>query len=170
MVKEILLTSFTTWLPEQNSNSSDDLLQEIIKSDYEFISLQLLRLLPVDIELASCRVINQIQALRPAAIICCGMAERRSKLTVEALARCGESLLKSTVDLSQLITDSSTIEISQDAGNFVCEGLYYSVLNYISENQLNLPCLFVHVPRLHQANLAMMVADFQLILHRLRKL
>ena len=170
MVNKILLTSFTTWLPHQISNSSDDLLQEIIKFNYEFISPKLLRQLPVDIELASCCVINKIKELRPEAIICCGMAERRSKITIEAQARCGDCLLKTAVDLPKLVIDSSTIELSYDAGKFVCEGLYYSVLKHISENQLNLPCIFVHVPILHEKNLAAMVADFQLILHRLKNL
>jgi pyroglutamyl-peptidase len=43
-----------------------------------------LRQLPVDIELASKSVISKIAELQPDIIICCGMAESRSQLTIEA--------------------------------------------------------------------------------------
>ena len=62
MSKKILFTSFTTWLPHQKSNSSDDLLQEIqIAGDRN----SFLRQLPVDIELASKSVISKIAELQP---------------------------------------------------------------------------------------------------------
>lgn len=170
MVNKILLTSFTTWLPHQTSNSSDDLLQEISQINYKFLSLIFLRLLPVDIELASCYVINKVKELQPNAIICCGMAESRAQLTLEAQAICGDSVLGTTVDLQQLVAEIQTIKISHDAGKFVCEGLYYSVLKYINENNLNLPCIFVHVPVLNQTNLVEIKTEFQLILDKISNL
>ena len=53
MSKKVLLTSFSTWLPHQKSNSSDDLLHEVTKDDSLPASLTTLRQLPVDIHLAS---------------------------------------------------------------------------------------------------------------------
>ncbi len=85
---KILLTSFQTWLPDQTSNSSDDLLEEIAKLDIS-PSLTFLRQLPVDISEASQLAIAKIEELQPNSIICCGMAAKRKKLTVEACATCG---------------------------------------------------------------------------------
>lgn len=166
MPNKILLTSFNTWLPHQTSNSSDDLLNEIAKLDTSSF-LTFLRLLPVDVELASCCVIEKINELQPNVVICCGMAESRSLLTIESTATCGELVLTTPVDLTQLIIDAVAIEISNDAGKFVCEGLYYSLLQYIIEQQLNIDCVFVHVPILTNQNLYSIVRGFQLIVKKL---
>lgn len=166
MPNKILLTSFNTWLPHQTSNSSDDLLTEIAKLDTSSF-LTFLKLLPVDVGLASYCVIAKITELQPNVIICCGMAESRSLLTIESTATCGEMLLTTPVDLTQLIIDAVAIEISSDAGKFVCEGLYYSILQYIIERQLNIDCIFVHVPILTNQNLYGIVRDFQLIVKKL---
>ena len=86
---KILLTSFQTWLPHQTSNSSDDLLGKIAQLDALSTSLTFLRQLPVDVPEASRQVIAKIEELQPVGIICCGMAECRTKLTVESCATCG---------------------------------------------------------------------------------
>ncbi len=95
------------------------------------------------------------------------MAESRSQLTIESNANCGDRVLKTQINLQGLLTGLSSVEISDDAGKFVCEGLYYSVLNYIDKYQLNIDCIFVHVPVLTQENLAEIVADFKLIIRKL---
>ena len=104
MTKRFLLTSFATWLPHQQSNSSDDLLIELFRLDCISHDLNLLRLLPVDIELARNRVLEKIAQLQPDKIICCGMAESRQSLTVESQANriCidgEENILPTQVDL-----------------------------------------------------------------------
>lgn len=166
MPNRILLTSFNTWLPHQTSNSSDDLLNELAKVDTSSF-LTFLKLLPVDVELASCCVIEKINELQPNVIICCGMAESRSLLTIESTATCGEMVLNTPVDLIELIINAVAIEISNDAGKFVCEGLYYSIMQYIIEQQLNIDCIFVHVPILTNQNLYSIVRDFQLVVKKL---
>lgn len=164
MHNKILLTSFQTWMPHQTSNASDDLLELVAKQD--FTSLIFLRQLPVDVSLAASRVISKIEELQPKAIICCGMAECRQVLTVESCA-CGEVLdYKTSVDLEKLVAGLSVTEISHDAGKFVCEGLYYEVLKYLS-CRLNMHCIFVHVPILTAANLPSIMADFQVIIKRI---
>ncbi len=182
MSKKILLTSFATWLSHHKSNSSDDLLTEIAKFndiDGNFnpkskiqnpklpVSLILLRQLPVDVQLASDRVIAKIAEINPDAIICCGMAESRTNLTVESTATCGDVELKSTINLEELLMGLSLTQISHDAGKFVCEGLYYSVLQYLSDRQLQIPCIFVHIPLLNANNLTNIIADFNLIIQKL---
>lgn len=178
MTRQILLTSFQTWLPHQNSNASDDLLEEISQLNILSPCLTFLRQLPVDIAEASRCVIDKVEELQPDVIICCGMAECRINLTVESCATCQDELLKTSVNLEKLVAKTVGTEISHDAGKFVCEGLYYEVLNYlrcrrgcyrISRN-LNTCCIFVHVPVLTPENSAAIVADFQLIIEKVASL
>ncbi|MBW4634165.1 MAG: peptidase C15 [Iphinoe sp. HA4291-MV1] len=167
MKKSILLTSFDTWLSDQKSNSSDDLLAEVSRLDSLPYDLTFLRLLSVDVQLASFRVKEKIHELQPDSIICCGMAQRRTLLSVEVGASYGERVLQTTVDLEQLVAGARAVEISHDCGKFVCEGLYYSVLDELRQHQLTTPCIFIHVPILTEENLPLILDDFLLILHRL---
>ncbi|MFM2063648.1 MAG: hypothetical protein RLZZ507_3319 [Cyanobacteriota bacterium] len=184
MQKKILLTSFDTWLSEQQSNSSDDLLLELAKMASIYHDLNFLHRLPVDVALASSCVIAKINELQPDYVICCGMAASRKNLSVEVVASimsvqatdisskdCPESflptILQTTVDVEQLVAGTAAVEISYDCGKFVCEGLYYSVLDYLSQSQLPIPCIFVHVPILNQENLLGILADFVLIINNL---
>ncbi|HEY9693320.1 MAG TPA: peptidase C15 [Oculatellaceae cyanobacterium] len=175
MNTKILLTSFDTWLPHHTSNSSDDLLEELSKIDFLPYSLSFLRQLPVNIEKASSLVIDKIHQLQPDVVVCCGMAEKNIKLTIESQATFQQSILKTTVDLENLLLDLSDTTISNDAGKFVCEGLYYSVLQELQTQQLasksinknKKNCVFVHVPILTPYNLPVIVEDFRLILQKL---
>lgn len=164
MVKKILLTSFQTWLPHQVSNASDDLLAKIQQEEFIWASLAFLRQLPVDVSVASERAIATIQTLQPNAVICCGMAESRERLTVESKAIWNTEHLYTSINLERLIAQLSNTRISHDAGKFVCEGLYYRVLNYLEQVRPHRQCLFVHVPVLSDRNMAGILADFRLIL------
>lgn len=206
MNRKILLTSFQTWLPHQNSNSSDDLLEKIAQLDSFSASLTFLRQLPVDVSQASSQVIAKIEELQPNGIICCGMAERRPQLTVESCATRGYTsyrirlysycmslcrhlrlkglqiflqnllitsnlsdsiLIKTSVDLEELLAETQNTQISHEAGKFVCEGLYYAVLKYLRQHNSNIPCIFVHVPVLTPDNSPDIVADFQVIIDKI---
>lgn len=167
MKKRILLTSFDTWLDDQQSNSSDDLLLEVMKVDSLPYTLNFLRLLPVDIELASSQVMAEIESSLPDYIVCCGMAASRKKLSVELGARREETFLQTTFDVKQLVSGTRSTDISEDCGKFVCEGLYYSVLNYLKHNQLRSQCIFVHVPVINQENLIEILTDFLVIINNL---
>lgn len=172
MIKNLLLTSFTTWLPDQKSNSSDDLLGEISQCRdtnciSSFCHLTFLRSLPVDIELASDRVIAKINELNPDAVICCGMSRRRDYLSVESNATCENTLLYTNINIEKLLGDADKIKISHDAGKFVCEGLYYSVLKHIYDHKIKTYCVFVHVPILTEENTASVKEDFMLLVQRL---
>ena len=167
MTAKILLTSFNTWLPHQKSNSSDDLLTKISQIQSLPDSLIFLRKLPVDFEEAPNLAIAQINKIQPDTIICCGMAESRSKLTIESCACCDTDMLKTAVNLEPLIADLATTEISHEAGKYVCEALYYAVLKHIRDAKLPAKCIFVHVPILTDENTEKIVADFLLILRQL---
>lgn len=165
MPKKILLTSFETWLAHQPSNSSDDLLlnlQTISPSACTF-----LRKLPVDTTRAAERAIAAVKDLQPEVIICCGMAESRYLLTVESNATWTHERLVTTVNLQQLVKNLSNTAISHNAGKFVCEGLYYQVLNYLSQFQPQVECIFVHIPVFTATNIVRINRDFEQIIKQL---
>jgi pyroglutamyl-peptidase len=177
MKKRFLLTSFDIWLPHHTSNSSDDLLEFVSQLNFITYDLIFLRKLPVDVKTASEKVITKISETQPDYIICCGMAESRRKLTVESNA-CStthiqedwsESILRTSIDLENLVRSSAALEISHNCGRFVCEGLYYSVLNFLSLHSQFHPhkssCIFVHVPILTKDNLSVILKDFRSIIH-----
>ncbi|MEA5529937.1 peptidase C15 [Dolichospermum sp. UHCC 0684] len=189
MQKKILLTSFDIWLSQQESNSSDDLLLGLAKMASLSHDLNFLHRLPVDVQLASSLVIAKINELQPDYIICCGMAASRSQLSVEVLAsststlpvestnsadilpqesrNSPENILQTRVDLEKLLVGTAAVEISYNCGKFVCEGLYYSVLDYLHQSQLSIKCIFVHVPIFNPENLPKIIADFILIINNL---
>ncbi|MDP5016058.1 peptidase C15 [Anabaena sp. UHCC 0187] len=189
MQKKILLTSFDIWLSQQESNSSDDLLLALAKMASLPHDLNFLHRLPVDVQLASSHVITEINDIQPDYIICCGMATSRSQLSVEVLASSAgilsiesinstdilpeksinspENILQTTVDIEKLLVGTAAVEISYDCGKFVCEGLYYLVLDYLHQSQLSTQCIFVHVPILNPENSMGMIADFILIINNL---
>ena len=162
MDNKLLLTSFQTWLPHQKSNSSDDLLETIKQPDS---NLHFVRKLPVNTNLAASQVIQAIEQIEPKSIICCGMAESRSQLTVESNAVCDRHYISTQVNLEKLITYLNNTKISHDAGKFICEGLYYQILKYILVNQSNIQCIFVHVPSIDTDNLKIIQQDFVAIIN-----
>ena len=157
---KVLLTSFDIWKPHHKSNSSDDLLGLIFLQNCKNYSLIFLRKLPVDVQVATKTVIHKIEEIKPDLIICCGMAEKREILTIESQASCGEVVMKTSIDLAELVVGLDMTEISNDAGKFVCEGLYYSVLKYLELNCLKSKCIFIHVPILTEDNQDVIVGNF----------
>jgi pyroglutamyl-peptidase len=160
-MKTILLTSFVTWKACQPSNSADDLVQEILQSSPSIASL---RGLPVNLPVARDLTIAKIQRLQPQVIVLCGMAESRHRLSVESNGVRGDRQIYTSLDLQTLIAGLAMTDISHDTGRFVCNSLYYSVLNYV---KTDCSCVFVHVPPLTDGNRQAIVNDFRQILERL---
>lgn len=124
----------------------------------------LLRQLPVHFRLAPRQVIQTVATLQPAAVICCGMAEKRQHLTVESNGTFQGETLYTAVDLESLVQPLLHTTISHNAGRFVCNYLYYRVLKYLRSQDLTIPCIFVHVPILTVANQNEIVQDFTQLL------
>ena len=161
----LLLTAFAPWKDHQPSNSADDLLQAIQPVP---ASVYFLRGLPVNLPVARSLTIGKLQQVQPQILVLCGMAETRSRLSVEANATVGDRQLQTSIDLVQLTADLAVTDISQNAGRFVCNSLYYAMLNYL-HSLPTFQCLFVHVPILQDSNQAAIVTDFQVILERLQR-
>lgn len=170
MSQSLLLTSFAVWKPHHQSNASDDLLEELLTSGGLPDAVQLLRQLPVDFDLAPAKIIATIAQLQPDIIVCCGMAARRSQLSVESNGKGENEVIHTKVNVRELVRDLPISRVSHNAGKFVCNYTYYSVLKYLNESQSNAHCIFVHVPLLRDENRTAITADFSTILTRLRQL
>lgn len=161
----MLITTFSTWKPHHTSNASDDLLLRVIgKTRVPFLHL---RHIPVDFETAPRRVLERFDELQPRILICCGMGEKRSKLNVESRAVLENKVLHTRVDLESLTADLPMTVISQDAGRFVCNTLYFRALEHLAAQQESYHCIFVHVPVLTEENSLGLEKDFISIIERL---
>lgn len=165
----VLITSFQTWRSDQRSNSSDDLIAELHALGKLPADAHWLRQVPVSFQRAPTQVIGEIDRLRPRLIICCGMAENRSYLSVERWAKRGDQALETSVNLSSLIADTTVTEISGDAGDYVCNHLYYYVLDFISRADWQMVGLFVHVPILSEENKRFILKDFGAIAEKMSR-
>jgi pyroglutamyl-peptidase len=155
-----LITTFQTWLPHQVSNSSDDLIGHLLKTDRLPSDCQLLRHIPVDFHVAPAMVLARIAERPPQRVVCCGMAESRSTLSVESNARWQSDWRFTSVNLHQLLQPTIDTVVSHDAGRFVCNYLYYQVLRTVPA----LPTIFVHVPLLTDERMDAIATDFLTLL------
>ena len=49
--------------------------------------------------------------------------------------------------------------ISKDAGNYLCNNLYYNGLKYISDNNINTKMIFIHIPKIKNISDIYMLAS-----------
>ncbi len=168
-VIKTLITTFETWLPHQKSNASDDLILALEAESALPAHCQVLHGLPVEVDAAFGQIQGAVEQHRPDYIFCCGMAEQRSRLNFELQAVCGDQVRRTSIPAAywnSLRTSWRCAELSEDAGRFVCNGLYFRLLDE-RESLGNPQVLFVHVPPLTEANHRDLMADFQLLLQRL---
>ena len=163
----VLITSFRPWRVYQRSNSSDDLVAELHQSGELPADAVWLRQVPVSSALAPVQVINEIGRLRPRMVICCGMAENRPHLSIERQARAPLQTLQTSVDVSALLAGTSLSDVSDDAGSYVCNHLYYSVLEFIDKTRWETAGLFIHIPILSRENKELILNDFIHIVSKL---
>ncbi|MEM7796631.1 MAG: peptidase C15 [Cyanobacteria bacterium P01_C01_bin.118] len=161
----LLITSFRPWKAHQDINTSDVLLERV-KTKLPENAIALHRL-PVNFDLAPMEVLSHIVQYRPKLVICCGMAEKRDTLTVEKWGTYNYQQLTTSIDLENLIQQTIHTHISYDAGNFVCNRLYYRVLQHLEHKSA--AALFVHVPLITPANQAIIEFDFLKIVEHLNQ-
>ena len=86
---------------------------------------------------------------------------------IESNATKGVDRLYTSVDLEKLVSNLSITKKSDNAGKFVCEGLYYQVLKHLQKFQPHSKCIFIHVPVLTDNNCQQIITDFNSILKNL---
>ena len=163
MSRSLLITTFTTWLPHQTSNASDDLVQQV--SDRLPPKTYLLRHLPVHNQAATEQLTAAIHRYQPQQILCCGMAESRTLLELEKQATLDGHTRMTSITIEAWLEDLPHSNISYDAGNFVCNYLYYQALRLCATSDQ--AALFVHVPILTSSNQTAIATDFLTLINKL---
>lgn len=75
---------------------------------------------------------------------------KQDTIRIETIAKADDSF-KTNYDYSiikQVLESKYDVNISTDAGNYLCNNLYYHGLKYISENDLDTKMIFIHVPKI----------------------
>lgn len=126
--------------------------------------------LNVEYDNDSIKLLNKINEIKPDIIMLLGQAGGRSKVCLEQFAlnmqsatisdnkgklishklinQSGDNAYKSTINLNKIINDlkDDKLVISYHAGTFICNEIYYNTLHYLNANNLNTPCVFIHIP------------------------
>lgn len=122
--------------------------------------------------LCSATLFNEIRQNKYDAIISLGQASGRKKVSLERVAiniddfrikdnggnqpidemiyAEGENAYFSTLPIRKMYeaSDPNLVEISNSAGTFVCNHLFYSMLYYLALTKQNIPYGFIHIPAL----------------------
>ena len=73
-------------------------------------------------------------------------------IKIELIGKKEKDLYKTDFNYSKIKEDIEKIgfkvEISEDAGNFLCNNLYFNGLKYIKENNINCKMIFIHIPKI----------------------
>lgn len=131
------------------------------------------RRLPVDWEGTWQALKDYIEEVRPDAILMLGLANKRAFISVEArgLNKCGqtpdnagkpppgalideagEEVLASTLPVEGIVRSIEAlglhVQVSEDAGGYLCNFATYKALAWAREAQPHLPVGFIHLPNL----------------------
>ncbi|MFQ4138907.1 peptidase C15 [Nodosilinea sp. PGN35] len=166
----MLLTTFAPWRAHQRSNAADDLIAHLQRQRQLPPGTTVLRHIPVSFELAPIRVMAKLVEIQSPVVVCCGMAEGRSQLHLERYGKGDDLTLETTLPLDHLLANTHLSGISDDAGTYVCNHLYYRLLGAIARHRWPTQALFVHIPPLTPATRPIFAHDLALILKRLTPL
>lgn len=170
---QVLVTGFQPFLGEQINPS--EILLEWIKKDFASRGVDTL-LLPVSFKEAPELIITKSAEKKYDHILMLGQAGGRSKVSFERVAlnwtetsypdECGFIPMRGKIcDVSpeayftqspievwrdNLIKSGHSVEISLSAGGYVCNFIYFRILQQIQKSQLNSQACFIHVPYLPQ--------------------
>jgi pyroglutamyl-peptidase len=126
-------------------------------------------MLPCAFELCLPEFVAAFERLKPSAVVMTGQAARRGMVSVERFARrsvsvtardnrgelglspaSGPDMLETTASASAVaraIRDASVAaRVSTNAGDYVCNHLYYGALRYLSSQSPATAAIFIHFP------------------------
>lgn len=76
----------------------------------------------------------------------------KDTIKIEVIGKKEKDLYKTDFNYSKIKEDIEKtgikVEISEDAGNFLCNNLYFNGLKYIKENNINCKMIFIHIPKI----------------------
>lgn len=168
----VLLTAFEPF-DETGVNSSERTLAAVRKTGVPGLAL-LTRVLPVDQRMGPETLIAAVDRLRPDAVVCLGQSARRAAISIERIAinlldfhkpdNAGRKItdrpivwggpaayfttLPVRAIWSAIRKKKLPVELSQDAGSYLCNQVTYRLLHHLATQQLNMPAGFIHLPSL----------------------
>lgn len=76
----------------------------------------------------------------------------KDTIKIEVIGTKEKDLYKTNFNYSKIKEDIEKtgfkVYISEDAGNFLCNNIYYHGLKYIKENNVNCKMIFIHIPKI----------------------
>ncbi len=165
----VLVTGFTPF-GEVEINPSQLIVQALAERQPDLLTL----ILPTEYHAAAEKICAAIREWQPEAVIALGVAQSRTAITLERIAinvddaalpdNNGQLKTGDLIDTEGAIAYWSTLPlqamlttlkernipaaISNHAGTYVCNHVFYAARQFVEQAGLNLPCGFIHVPGL----------------------
>ena len=99
------------------------------------------------------QIIDTIKTIRPDFILAFGQKPKSNCIYIETQAH-RENILQTNFDVAQLSESLSknniSSELSDNAGNYLCNYVYYEGLKYITQDRLDTKMVFIHVPSMKE--------------------
>jgi len=166
---KILLTGFTPF-GGLTRNPSQQIVEHLAR--VKPVSDLVTAVLPTEYERAGERIRALIRDVEPDAVICLGVAQKRAAINLERIAlnlndspasdnagvvaekRCIESgglpTYQSTLPLTKMANalrqHDIPVQLSDDAGKYVCNHVFYVARHALEQAGRVIPCGFIHVP------------------------
>ena len=138
-MNKILLTAFAGV-----TNSSKILIDSICVSNTKKI------ILANSFDSCGEQVVEAIKTLKPDTILSFGQKPKTDILYIETQAKRNEHTLQTTIDtkvFAQTLAEKNIEHIiSNNAGSYLCNHVYYEGLGYINQSELETKMVFVHIP------------------------
>ena len=170
----MLLTAFEPF-DDSGLNSSQQTLRAIKRQGVPGLEL-VARILPVDQHTGPAILIAAVDRVRPSAVVCLGQSSRRAAISIERIAinlldfrkadnagrkftdrpivRDGPAAYFATLPVRAMWravrAAKVPVELSQDAGSYLCNQVTYCLLHYLATKNLEVPDGFIHLPSLPQ--------------------
>ena len=170
----IVLTGFTAFAGV-DVNPSEKIIQYIQAQEVDDVVAEVL---PVTFQTAGERIRELIRDHQPHAVMMLGVAGGRDAINLERFALNindatvpdnsgkrvsgqeivpdGATAYRSTLPLEMMKAKLESLEIpvvySNHAGAYVCNHVFYCARHAIDTNGLNIPCGFIHIPMMQEAN------------------
>ena len=134
-----------------STNSSKVLLNNINKST----SIDLL-FLENDFEISKRQLINKLKEHIYDIVFSFGQKPVIKSIYIEKIATNKFEKLETNYDYIELINylgKDYKIKISENAGNYLCNNVYYSGLKFIFQNKIKTQMIFIHIPYLNNLDI-----------------
>lgn len=97
-------------------------------------------------------------------IISFGQAKlEKNTIRIEKAGKCDNSIIETDynfLNLKKQLEKLFDVEISCDAGNYLCNNIYYNGLKIIKENNLKCKMLFIHIPMIEKIDIKRLALFF----------